>query len=112
MEPPCEHGGVRRRALVRADDRGTSMEPPCEHGGVLQIVTELVVPKLLQWSRRVNTAEWRIDLLRVGAIVHTSMEPPCEHGGVIERDHALLMALTTSMEPPCENGGVGSRSST
>ena len=57
MEPPCEHGGVRRLErdvprLVR-----TSMEPPCEHGGVLESEAAESKPAALQWSRRVNTAE-------------------------------------------------------
>ena len=34
------------------------MEPPCEHGGVIAVAIALSPSCLLQWSRRVNTAEW------------------------------------------------------
>ena len=58
MEPPCEHGGVRREANTGAELLDASMEPPCEHGGVLLLVSYISrVGNELQWSRRVNTAE-------------------------------------------------------
>ena len=60
----------------------TSMEPPCEHGGVFWILNSSPADRKLQWSRRVNTAEWRCGGLGCGPGNHTSMEPPCEHGGV------------------------------
>ena len=34
------------------------MEPPCEHGGVTRCRTLAMMQSMLQWSRRVNTAEW------------------------------------------------------
>ena len=34
-----------------------SMEPPCEHGGVVEVAAKHVYQCVLQWSRRVNTAE-------------------------------------------------------
>ena len=36
----------------------------------------------LQWSRRVNTAEWNASHDSPSTPRLTSMEPPCEHGGV------------------------------
>ena len=35
-----------------------SMEPPCEHGGVTLRARSAQLFETLQWSRRVNTAEW------------------------------------------------------
>ena len=40
---------------------------------------------LLQWSRRVNTAECRVRTLCLDQRQAASMEPPCEHGGVLKR---------------------------
>ena len=40
------------------------------------------MPTVLQWSRRVNTAEWLgSEHAELGSNA-ASMEPPCEHGGV------------------------------
>ena len=39
------------------------MEPPCEHGGVFRRNLEIKLAKLLQWSRRVNTAECQKDAI-------------------------------------------------
>ena len=63
-----------------------SMEPPCEHGGVAAAKKELAALLALQWSRRVNTAEWG-DAATGDKIGHgwAAMEPPCEHGGVLIR---------------------------
>ena len=59
MEPPCEHGGVAGDRGVRIRRRrAASMEPPCEHGGVNTYTNSWRVKHKLQWSRRVNTAEW------------------------------------------------------
>ena len=70
MEPPCEHGGVRAHAVALVPGFLASMEPPCEHGGV-SIASWTQPPlTLLQWSRRVNTAEWpgkpRVGICRDG----------------------------------------------
>ena len=57
MEPPCEHGGVFCAYRVHGRVTHASMEPPCEHGGVTPGESYADEALLLQWSRRVNTAE-------------------------------------------------------
>ena len=59
----------------------------------------------LQWSRRVNTAEWS-PLAPYERERVASMEPPCEHGGVNDAALARGPQRGASMEPPCEHGGV------
>ena len=59
------------------------MEPPCEHGGVGVRLGLKFVSALLQWSRRVNTAECCVAPRFVDHRRDASMEPPCEHGGVL-----------------------------
>ena len=57
MGPPCEHGG---RSSALQNYRGQdipSMGPPCEHGGRDSVSAANVRRQLLQWGRRVNTAE-------------------------------------------------------
>ena len=83
MEPPCEHGGVALKEAMTMPLACASMEPPCEHGGVRPTGrrAQVVVP-LLQWSRRVNTAECVASAGSEPRGAPASMEPPCEHGGV------------------------------
>ena len=75
------------------------MEPPCEHGGVRSVlVTKATGVDLLQWSRRVNTAECAEVVELVTDDVVASMEPPCEHGGVLAEpgDESVIAALQWS----------------
>ncbi len=59
------------------------MGPPREHGGMQAQLIDAAIPELLQWGRRVNTAEC-IALVRVNpAVPHASMGPPREHGGML-----------------------------
>ena len=111
------------------------MEPPCEHGGVRTSPPSATRSLLLQWSRRVNTAECSARAEDRFRLIDTSMEPPCEHGGVslfgyrsplhvalqwsrrVNTAECLAQAAKpkpasgTSMEPPCEHGGVASATS-
>ena len=65
-----------------------------------------VLDLLLQWSRRVNTAECLGFRASSNSQLLASMEPPCEHGGVISKAIETAIGSTASMEPPCEHGGV------
>ena len=96
MEPPCEHGGVREMSTQLGGVAAASMEPPCEHGGVSgQSAATIRISMLLQWSRRVNTAEcWdgadyagRHKMLQWSRRVNTAECPPSALGPII--DHML-----------------------
>ncbi len=59
------------------------MGPPREHGGMLLDALERSgMRRLLQWGRRVNTAEWRLRLRLPNPRAVASMGPPREHGGM------------------------------
>ena len=47
----------------------------------------------LQWSRRVNTAECRQRRERRRVHDRASMEPPCEHGGVQSCDQPITIRV-------------------
>ncbi len=61
MGPPREHGGMLFEAVADLAKLPASMGPPREHGGmVTALVTAVSAYFLLQWGRRVNTAEWSL----------------------------------------------------
>src|SRR6185503_14054957 len=59
MGPPREHGGCARLVATRLkpDSRTASMGPPREHGGCYVVAVNRNAGTLLQWGRRVNTAD-------------------------------------------------------
>ena len=93
MEPPCEHGGVHDPGPASVYPVNASMEPPCEHGGVASGCIIRNTRGLLQWSRRVNTAECRGAAEAPATHEAASMEPPCEHGGVASKRPAPRLGV-------------------
>ena len=57
MDTPREHGGMRVAAPMDGVDQTASMGPPREHGGMDVRALGGEKKTLLQWGRRVNTAE-------------------------------------------------------
>ena len=106
MEPPCEHGGVFCSGFeagvypVLQWSRRVNTAECCKRRSRLQLTISL------QWSRRVNTAECRGSNGEEAGDRTASMEPPCEHGGVLPGALCEPQHLPASMEPPCEHGGV------
>ena len=121
MGPPREHGGMLNGVKLASSDALASMGPPREHGGMALLEEQVAQLKLLQWGRRVNTAEWvtpsssaasatawlqwgrrvntaecfRGRLPRVQGR-HASMGPPREHGGMV--NNALSQAVLVKLQ--------------
>ena len=57
MGPPREHGGMPALRVAMELRTIASMGPPREHGGMLEWFLERYPVEMLQWGRRVNTAE-------------------------------------------------------
>ncbi len=84
MGPPIEHGGMEALEPVEIPLFVASMGPPIEHGGMLGLtIQDTRDDFMLQWGRRLNTAEccgfrqrtlFRNRRLQWG--------PPLEHGGM------------------------------
>ncbi len=110
-----------------------SMGPPLEHGGMSWTKEVLTAAWLLQWGRRLNTAECAGAAHVANERGEASMGPPLEHGGMSRRaqGHSSLVILglqwgrrlntaeccghrngkalpiPASMGPPLEHGGMG-----
>ena len=105
------------------------MGPPREHGGKNPHASRSSFESLLQWGRRVNTAErvrranWDYSVLQLqwgrrvntaesrrcatycARLVVASMGPPREHGGKFARATSAGPVARASMGPPREHGG-------
>ncbi len=64
---------------------------------------------VLQWGRRVNTAEWSPTLSAHAVNNQASMGPPREHGGMDRFGSWKAGDPGASMGPPREHGGMPRR---
>ncbi len=91
MGPPSCDGGVSPRG-VSGSTRNVyaSMGPPSCDGGVFwQAFASLWVLRMLQWGRRLATAEWSPRTRSRRGPTDASMGPPSCDGGVEHDPHAL-----------------------